>query len=347
MIYVDDFFDHLLSLQVPLVVPYLRVGDVNCVPDDAECVAITHYNNSSGYSTVQRKIDILTKKQCKNILVYVNEPTNQFVDFLLKNDNPQITFYADAVLNFDLTHATYHTVINWFVDPVNVYKDTSWGKQLVNTLDHRYTESHRAYRFELLLGRQNRHRDYLYEQLLTSAVKESTIYSYFKENITDGIWDFAVDTASISTDLISDSRGEFRPSSVIPVDIYNQSYYSIIAETTVNNAYSQFTEKVVKPILGKRLFLVQAGCHYLRNLRKLGFLTFSRVIDESYDLEPDFQKRSAMLWQQVEYLNSADPIAVRKKIQDVVEHNFQVFLQTDWNRAIVDRFIDSENSNTV
>jgi hypothetical protein len=80
-------------------------------------------------------------------------------------------------------------------------------------------------------------------------------------------------------------------SQVIPLSIYNQTAYSVVAETNYDNNYIFNTEKIVKPILARRLFLVVSGQHYLRNLRSLGFKTFDGIIDETYDTIADFEQR--------------------------------------------------------
>jgi hypothetical protein len=38
---------------------------------------------------------------------------------------------------------------------------------------------------------------------------------------------------------------------MLSVDVYNQTYYSVLCETTSFNSYNQFTEKVAKFSLGE------------------------------------------------------------------------------------------------
>jgi hypothetical protein len=72
----------------------------------------------------------------------------------------------------------------------------------------------------------------------------------------------------------------------IPSSIYQNSYYSIVAETNWNQ-YVFSTEKTVKPLFARRLFVMFSAQHHLKQLQEYGFKTFSSVIDESYDNEFD------------------------------------------------------------
>lgn len=65
-------------------------------------------------------------------------------------------------------------------------------------------------------------------------------------------------------------------------------YYSsfdveLVAETFVRGSTFFPTEKTVRPIIGQKPFLVYGPKHYLTNLKKLGFRTFGKFWDESYD----------------------------------------------------------------
>ena len=119
-------------------------------------------------------------------------------------------------------------------------------------------------------------------------------------------------------------------SQIIPIEIYNQTAYSIIAETNPANYCTFFTEKTVKPILAKRLFIVFSGQYFLQNLRKLGFKTFDGIIDESYDLIEDPQLRFATAFEQVQYLINQPQEEILSSIKDIVEHNQQLMLNTEW-----------------
>jgi hypothetical protein len=119
-------------------------------------------------------------------------------------------------------------------------------------------------------------------------------------------------------------------SQVVPISIYNQTAYSVVAETNYDNHYSFCTEKIVKPILAERLFIVFSGQHYLRNLRSLGFKTFDGIIDESYDSIEDNNLRFKSACEQITYLINQPQDKILEQIRPITEHNKQVMLETDW-----------------
>ena len=119
-------------------------------------------------------------------------------------------------------------------------------------------------------------------------------------------------------------------SQIIPFTIYNQTAYTVIAETCWQNHFSFYTEKTAKPIIARRLFVMFAGRGYLANLRRLGFQTFDSVIDESYDLETDDYVRWRQAWAQVQWLKSQPQARILEQIRPIVEHNFGVMMNTNW-----------------
>ena len=82
------------------------------------------------------------------------------------------------------------------------------------------------------------------------------------------------------------------------IDAHNDSYFCCLIETNQHNPMPGAflpTEKVGKTMLLRKPFLVYATQDYLKNLRSLGFKTFSDFWDESYDSEPDPWKRAWMI----------------------------------------------------
>jgi hypothetical protein len=72
-------------------------------------------------------------------------------------------------------------------------------------------------------------------------------------------------------------------------EIYDSTSVSYICETHDNIGYQYvsnhfITEKTYRPIINRHPFVVQATAGFLENLHNKGFLTFSKYIDESYDM---------------------------------------------------------------
>ena len=71
---------------------------------------------------------------------------------------------------------------------------------------------------------------------------------------------------------------------------YEDTACSIVSETNDNDTIF-ITEKLWKPIMCQHFFIVHGNHLYLQKIREIGFKTFGNYFDESYDLEPDKEKR--------------------------------------------------------
>ena len=300
----------------------------------SDVLAIVLYDNDYQQHTKSIK-HLLTL--CNHLHVYQNEPigaedSTNFANFIKINDYPSITYYADCVLNFSLERAKFIPHVRWFIDEINYYTATNWGQQLLKNLLYTYNK---PYKFDMLLGAWRPHRDFLWHHYQSNAIiKNNTIATYFKDNLSNGVWlswaNPTLHSCKFSGDIFSINGEEARASAVIPLDIYNRSYYSIVAETTYYNEYNHYTEKVAKPILAQRPFVVFAGQYYLKNLKKLGFKTFDPIIDESYDNIPNNIQRWTQAMKQVERLCTLNPVDVITSLKSILEFNQHYFLSTDW-----------------
>ena len=76
--------------------------------------------------------------------------------------------------------------------------------------------------------------------------------------------------------------------------LYQDSYFNVILETMIDidGSRGQFvTEKTFKPIFNNQFFVMVSSVDHQRHLRDLGYQTFGRCIDESYDSITDNQQR--------------------------------------------------------
>lgn len=115
-------------------------------------------------------------------------------------------------------------------------------------------------------------------------------------------------------------------SQIVPWDIYNQTWYTIAAESTSVGSIFFMAEKISKPMFAKRLFMVFGIRGFMQQLRNLGYKTFDTVVDESYDLIVDDIARWTAAFDQVIELTKQDPANVYKQIEPILEHNYQHLL---------------------
>ena len=75
----------------------------------------------------------------------------------------------------------------------------------------------------------------------------------------------------------------FRTSNTFKKDLFLNSCINIVTETSFASNSIFISEKIIKPIISYQPFLVLGPYHYLKELKRLGYKTFSDFWDESYD----------------------------------------------------------------
>lgn len=76
-----------------------------------------------------------------------------------------------------------------------------------------------------------------------------------------------------------------------PHEGQTKSFCNIVTESIVDNGPIHITEKTDKCFSAGQPFVLLGGPYYLKKLKELGFKTFDKWWDESYDLEEDYHKR--------------------------------------------------------
>lgn len=182
--------------------------------------------------------------------------------------------------------------------------------------------------FDALLGTRKSHRDYVFAQLKQDQLLDQGIVTYrdlFTKNIENTQFNIDVQYPYVSPKLDPSweipSQSEYSLSRLVPWKIYQQTWYSVVCETIDDGYWFFFTEKSMKPMYAKRLFVVFGTQYYLKNLKSLGFETFSSVMDESYDNIIDRQQRHQTAYMSFKELLTHNPQTVTEKIQPILEHN--------------------------
>ena len=77
--------------------------------------------------------------------------------------------------------------------------------------------------------------------------------------------------------------------------------------------------------MSRRPFILVGAPGNLAYLKRYGFRTFDRWIDESYDEETNHEIRIRMIADQLEYLCTQDVTQMYNEMQEVLEYNHQHF----------------------
>ena len=124
----------------------------------------------------------------------------------------------------------------------------------------------------------------------------------------------------------------------------NQSaLWHVVSETVFYYDKLHLTEKIFKPIVSHRPFILVAAAGNLAYLRSYGFKTFDRWIDESYDLEKDNDKRISMIVEQLERLCSLSDKELRAmyvEMKEVLDYNFDHFYG-EFKNVVVDEMLEN------
>lgn len=116
---------------------------------------------------------------------------------------------------------------------------------------------------------------------------------------------------------------------------YNDAYWHVVAETHFANWTVFLTEKTFKPILNLQPFVILGPPGSLMLLKEMGYKTFGKWIDESYDRVANDEKRMyyvfKLVWQLCQ-LGHEQHIKLMTQIQPVLEHNQRIFLSSKANK---------------
>lgn len=191
-----------------------------------------------------------------------------------------------------------------------------------------------------------------------NGLLENSHYSWTTENLYNSIYNEVLTSTPLYKEL-SDTEIEFLKVPVFLDDSdrtqilktqWNMnekvasSFMQIVLETTFTEGIEKdsptifLTEKTYKPIFYKQPFILISEPFSLRYLRGLGYKTFGSFIDESYDVIIDPHLRMKHITNEILKINSMsleELEDIRVKIQDIVEHNYNVFMSRPSEKILV------------
>ena len=143
------------------------------------------------------------------------------------------------------------------------------------------------------------------------------------------IFDGSIDASPLQHDITSnlvpghpnDEHSRFHAA------FYKNFALDIVTETVLNYPYPVITEKTLRPIACKRMFVVFGPPNVLRLLHQKGFQTFGDFINEDYDTISDPQLRFKQVVHSVTNFMSVPLENVKqyyRQNQTKFEHNFSI-----------------------
>lgn len=142
--------------------------------------------------------------------------------------------------------------------------------------DYNFDHSVKIHDFFYLNKMARSHRRLLFQKLYEENLLNNSIISY-RQPPYNIILDKVYELPGIEEYPI------YGKDSIIFEKPYNVSAINLVSETNDNDTEIFMTEKIWKPILAGQPFLVHGNKNYLKKLKDLGFETYGKWLDESYD----------------------------------------------------------------
>ncbi len=120
------------------------------------------------------------------------------------------------------------------------------------------------------------------------------------------------------------NRYPMEPNGLSMESYYTNSLVHIISETFFFDNYIHITEKTYKPIAYMQPFIMMSAPGSLKHIKDMGFKTFDKYWDESYDLELDATARMLKIYNIVDQIaawDEAKQFEFSHSIKDIVEFN--------------------------
>lgn len=127
-------------------------------------------------------------------------------------------------------------------------------------------------------------------------------------------------------------------------DLQKEAFAHIVSETIFYEEKLHLTEKIFKPIIAHRPFMLLAAPGNLEYLKSYGFKTFDQWWDESYDTETDPDLRIKKVVDNINMLcqlSDSDLKQMYNEMLPVLEHNFNHFYYGEFQKIIVQEMSDN------
>jgi hypothetical protein len=237
--------------------------------------------------------------------------------------------------------------LDWFRDSKYFCQNIEWNKPYISL--NRLNVNDRSYRLNLVarLAEQK-----LLHQGHVSLHLDQTEYSCWRHELDSTDTKLSIASCQLikkhlnypltldkvdSTGSMSANfgHGEF--------ELWKSGLWHLVTETIFYYNKLHLTEKIFKPIVSQRPFMLAAAPGNLAYLKSYGFRTFDKWIDESYDKIQDHDCRLQAIVDQTQRICAMSQRELRQMHQDmqsVLLHNFNHFF-TDFKHQIVNELVDN------
>jgi hypothetical protein len=241
--------------------------------------------------------------------------------------------------------------------------------QEMTRIDEIFSKDSKPYKFLFLNGRARPHRKYLLERFKLDALLDQSIWTNLENRSGSHgqivLWhegqDLMLTPTNIKTLPEQYEVGRYRQQvskifdlGFIKSDLFNQewgeiylepapyidTYFSLVTETVFEYPYSFRTEKIWKPIAMGHPWIAVANAGYYKDMHLLGFKSFGKLIDQSFDQIEDPQKRIERIVQVVTDLCNQNLDEFLASAQNICKYNQEHFanMRLQVRREFPERF---------
>jgi hypothetical protein len=117
------------------------------------------------------------------------------------------------------------------------------------------------------------------------------------------------------------------PANLNLLQYYRNIFVDIVCEPNASGTCFLATEKIWRPVIARRPFIVMSSFNYLYNLKQLGFKTFNKFWDESYDnySEGDRVHAIAHILKTISSWPIEELHNKLMEMQEILDYNYKIF----------------------
>jgi hypothetical protein len=106
---------------------------------------------------------------------------------------------------------------------------------------------------------------------------------------------------------------------------YNKIFVDVVCEKMITGQTFFPTEKTARALVTRTPFLIMGPCNYIQNLKKLGFRSFDKFWDESYDFLSGVQRLKSIckIIDDLAELKKNEMCRLYAHMNNVLEHNYE------------------------
>lgn len=224
--------------------------------------------------------------------------------------------------------------------------------QQMTRLPEIFSQTLKPYKFLFLNGRGRAHRKYLLERFRQLGLLDQSLYTYLDGRGSGSrllsLYHQTQDLMSrpnpirclpncyeveryqnsdidvtkpylAKFDIFKNEWGEI----YLRAEPYIDSYFSVVTETVFEQPWSFRTEKIAKVLAQGHPWICAASRGWYRDLRNLGFKTFHKIVDESFDEIDHHQDRMERIVSVVHDICTQDLVSFLAECESVCKYNQQ------------------------